>query len=517
MSQPERAQGEPPRPVLLTSATRSPAPKAKARFSALDLASALVIPLALVVLLVSFLLTPDGGEFAGSERADGKGKDGVGDSYFPGLGGQGFDVANYDVNLAWDGRVLTGSTTVEAATTEKLDVIHLDLQLPVTEVTVDGQPAEFEIRGADDLAITPKQDIASGQSFTAAVSYGGDPALADREPTEQAWWRSAGTVTAVGEPYVASWWFPANDHPSDPAQMDIRLTVPAGVEALTVGKLINRDEGSSPETDTWHWQTDEPLVTYTSFLSIGQYQIETGTVSEGMTKPRPYLYAVSEEIDEPAREEAFAALRTTPKWVAELEKIYGPYPMNEIGGVVPPHELWFGGMETQARPVYGLGAITDSGFADRLIIHEMAHMWFGDTVNLQRWSDLFLNEGYASHAEWLVFEQAKDESANEKLTKRMTELPPEFWRITLDDPGANTLFDTVYVRGPMALQALRNVMGEKTFQKFSAEWATRAGPHSIQQWFDAAKAATDTDLQPWYDAWMSGTTVPPKTEEVGYP
>lgn len=504
-------------PGFLTSADRPPAPKPKAKISALDLASALVIPVALMVLLVSFLLAPNEDEFSGSGRGDGRGNDGVGDSYFPGQGGQGFDVSNYDINLTYDGRLLRGSTTVEAATTEKLDAIHLDLQLPVSEVKVNGEPAEFKVRGADDLMITPKRDIPSGQAFTTTVTYAGDPASADREPTEQPWWDGANTVTAVGEPYVASWWFPANDHPRDPAHMNVRLTVPAGVEAITVGKLINRDEGTSRETDSWHWQTDKPLVTYTSFLTIGQYEIQTGTTQEGMTEPRPYLYAVSEEIERTEREKAFAAMRTTPKWVAELEKIYGPYPFDEIGGVVPPHDLWFGGMETQARPVYGRQSILNPDFADRLIIHEMAHMWFGDTVHLQSWSDLFLNEGYASHAEWLVFEQTRDKSANEQLTRRANQMPPEFWQTTLDDPGANSLFDTVYIRGPMALQALRNVMGEDEFQEFSAEWATRVGPHSIQQWFDAAKAATDKDLQPWYDAWMSGTTMPPKTKEVGYP
>ena len=516
MSQPGYGPPQPQQP-LLTSASRTPTPRPKARFSALDLASALVIPLALAVLLVSFLLTPNENEFAGTERGDGKGLDGAGDTYFPGQGGQGFDVENYAVNLTWDGRVLKGSTTVEATTTEKLDEIHLDLQLPVTEVKVDDQPAEFEVDGSDDLTITPKRALEKGKSFTTTVSYAGDPALAEREPTEQPWFRSAETVTAVGEPYVASWWFPANDHPSDPAQMDIRLTVPAGVEALTVGKLINRDEGSSPETDTWHWQTDKPLPTYTSFVSIGQYEIETGTVQEGMTEPRPYLYAVSEEIDEAKRKSAFEALRTTPKWVGELEKIYGPYPMDEIGGVVPPHDLWFGGMETQARPVYGADSILDPSFQDRLIIHEMAHMWFGDTVHLKSWSELFLNEGYASHAEWLVSEETSGGSANDRLKGRMQKLPPEFWETTLDDPGANTLFDTVYLRGPMALQALRNVIGEDEFRDFSADWATRQGPKSIAQWFDAAKAATDKDLQPWYDAWMSGTKPPPKTKEVGYP
>ena len=97
--------------------------------------------------------------------------------------------------------------------------------------------------------------------------------------------------------------------------------------------------------------------------------------------------------------------------------MFGPYPFTEIGGVVPAHELPFGGLENQTRPVYNAGAILDEGFAPELLNHELAHMWFGDNVTLRQWNDIFNNEAYASWAQWGYNERTGGQKANDELNE----------------------------------------------------------------------------------------------------
>lgn len=482
-----------------------------------DILAVAVVPLVVLAVLIVLVTHPLDGRSVTSEVGDGAGKDGIGDHYFPGMGGRGFDVDTYRIDLTWDGKSLRGHATIKAVASEELDKIHLDLVLDPSAATVDGAEAKVDRDGVDDLTIVPKKKVRQGATFEVTVDYAGDPKAKGRKDVDIPWYQDGDTVTAVGEPYVASWWFPANDHPRDEANFDVTMTVPAGFEALTVGSLLSRDERADPGTDTWHWRTDKPIVTYATFMSVGQYRIETGTVQGPMTASRPFLYAVTEQLPKDQQDAAFKVLRSTPTWVGELEKIYGRYPLSDIGGVVVPHRLTFAGMETQGRPVYLADSILDEDFQNRLIVHEMAHMWFGDTVNLENWSDIFLNEGYAAHSEWLVSEQRGRSKANDTFKNYFDDTDDRFWSIKLDDPGPDQLFDTVYERGPMALQSLRNILGDKEFSALNKEWALQDGPRTIDDWYQLAQSHTKTDLTAWRAAWFSSTSKPTPSKELGFP
>jgi aminopeptidase N len=280
-----------------------------------------------------------------------------------------------------------------------------------------------------------------------------------------------------------------------------------------VGRLESADIAKEKDFDTWHWISRQPMATYLNFVSIGQFELKQG-VDDGL----PYVYAVSEQLQPPNRQKAFAALMTSVDRIRVLESIFGPYPFTEIGGVVTAHDLPFGALENQTRPVYDAGAILNADFAPDLLNHELAHMWFGNNVTLRQWNDIFNNEAYASWAQWAYNERTRNRKANDKLNEAYETYAnqPGFWSITMIDPSRPHLFDVVYVRGPMTLQALRNVIGDEAFFRFSRDWAQAPGSRSLEDWMAAAQSATTVDLDPFFQAWIFSRTAPARTKENGF-
>jgi aminopeptidase N len=441
------------------------------------------------------------------------GERGLGDPYYPEAGNGGYDVAKYQISVSWDpaSGTLTGTTTISARATQSLESFYFDLALPATRVTVNGQPAAFQRRGFADVEVTPTAAVAGGSEFALVVDYRGRPD--DIEGDAKPWYTTNAEVSALGQPESSAWWFPANDHPSDPALMDVSVRVPAGLEALSVGRLESADSAREKDFDTWHWVSRQPMATYLNFVSIGQFELKQGTEDD-----LPYVYAVSEQLQPPNRQKAFAALMTSVDRIRVLESMFGPYPFTEIGGVVTAHDLPFGALENQTRPVYDAGAILNADFAPTLLNHELAHMWFGNNVTLRQWNDIFNNEAYASWAQWAYDERTRGRKANDRLNRTFEEYADEagFWQITMIDPSRSHLFDAVYVRGPMAIQALRNVMGDETFFRFSRDWAQAPGSRSLEDWMAAAQSATTVDLDPFFQAWIFSRTAPARTTENGF-
>jgi aminopeptidase N len=454
----------------------------------------------------------------GSGAAD-EGQPGVGDPYFPSYGSSGYDALKYTIDLRFDvhREALTANTVISARATQTLRSFYFDLALTTDRVLVNGQPAAFSKSGFSDVRVTPTSPIASGATFEVSVDYSGRPGRL-KQGSLTAWYATGQEWTAAGEPESSAWWFPADDHPSDPALMDVSVRVPAGMEAISVGRLESvthgraEPDGAGEALDTWRWVSDQALATYVSFLSIGQYALQQGVVDG-----RPYVYAVSEQLSRGDRQRAFAALQQSGAIVRELESLFGPYPFTELGGIVVAHKLWFDGLEAQTRPVYERRSITGDS-ATGLVAHELAHMWFGDNVTLRRWDDIFTNEAYASWAQWGYTERTGGPSANDALnaTYQRARDRPAFWRVTMIDPGKQHLFDAVYARGPMTLQALRNVMGDKAFFDLARDWSHQRGSRSLEEWMVAAQSRTRVDLLPFFQAWLYSPTVPDRTAANGF-
>ena len=443
-----------------------------------------------------------------------EGEPGVGDPYYPQAGNSGYDVTRYQIMINWDPKTqtITGTTTLTARATQSLNSFYFDLALHTDKVSVNGVPAESIARGFSDVYVKPAQSITAGSTFQVVIGYSGKPGDI-RQGDAQPWFASEGEWTLAGEPEGAAWWYPSNDHPSDPALMDISIRVPAGMEAISVGRLESSDTGNEKDFNTWHWVARQPMASYLNLLTIGQYQLKRG-IDNGL----PYVYAVSEKLPPDDRQAAFAGLMTSGQRIRTLEAMFGPYPFTEMGGVVPAHQLPFGGLEAQTRPIYDARSILNRNFQPGLITHELAHMWFGNNVTVRQWNDIFTTEGYASWAQWGATERSGGRKANDVLNRAYERLKNNdaFWKITMIDPGRAHLFDAVYLRGPMALQALRNVIGDEAFFKLSRDWAQNPGSRTLEEWMAAAQSYTTVDLGPFFQAWIYAPTAPARTAANGF-
>ncbi|HEX6150271.1 M1 family metallopeptidase [Nocardioides sp.] len=487
-----------------------------AAVSALVLLITVAVPIGIGVLLYRGDWPPTSEAAAGAPTAATGGANGAGDPYFPDYGSSGYDAASYSIAVDFDPQKqrLTGTTVVRARATQDLESFYLDLALPVTRVLVDDVEAEFEQQGFQDLEITPATPVRERQSFSVSVSYAGEPGELRREGVEDSPWRAGDDEwTVAGEPESSAWWYPANDHPSDPALVDVSVRVPTGYQAVSVGRLVSSDAGQETDHDTWHWRTSEPLPTYASFLAIGHYELK-----QGESGGRPFVYAASTRYSAEDRVRLFAALERTPALIAEIEAFAGPYPYSDIGGFVPATELWFAGLETATRPVYQASALLDDRFGEELLVHELAHMWFGDHVTLLQWNDIFTNEAFASWAYWEVVDRRGGKPADDELDDTYARTKDErgFWQVTMIDPGPTQLFGTVYVRGPMAVQALGNVLGDRAFGALVRTWAQGGGTRSLEDFMVTAQARTSTDLTPFFREWLFDPDAPEQTKANGF-
>jgi aminopeptidase N len=462
----------------------------------------------LATLAVGFTSVPATGEMRAVAPVDGA--SGIGDPYWPLDGNGGIDVATYKISnrYALETKRLSGRTTIELTATQDLTSFALDFLLDVSKVTVDGEKARFaKTDGGHELRITPDRPLAAGSRHTVVVSYADRPAR-HAYAGERNWLASKREVITMNEPHMAPWWFPANDHPLDKAVVDVKIRVPNGREVVSNGKLRDREVGQ--RSTRWHWRADEPMVPYLAFFAAGDFAIEKGT-HRGL----PWLVAVSERLDERDQAASMRLMKKTPTVVAGLEKDLGDYPFSVVGGITTGLNPGFA-LENQTRPTYpAVGASATS-----LVVHELAHQWFGDDIAVERWSDIWLNEGFATFMEWRWTETHGGRSGAAILRNYYdnVDATSAFWQVVVGDPGAAKIFDgAVYGRGAMTLQALRNRVGDDVFWRVVRTWLReqRGGNGSTAEFEELAARVSGQDLRAFFDAWLRTPAKPAATTDNG--
>ena len=438
---------------------------------------------------------------------------GVGDPYYPDAGAPGWDAQAYTVRLALDADLaqLSATTTITGIATQDLATVGFDLAYPVTRATLNGTDVRVVGQGGVNRVAVPPSPLRSGQAFTLEVSYAGDPSERLEGDMGDPVVRAQGELLIAGEPEASAAWFAANDHPSDAAFFELYATVPAEMEAISVGRLVSRDADADPDTATWHWATDEELAPYLTFVTAGQFDIEEAT-SDG----RPGVYAVSHLLDSTMRRAALSALRGTPATIRELELRYGPYPFSQIGGVVSGVDPVWAGLETQTRPVYGASLASDGDWPEYLLAHELAHMWFGDHVRVATWADIVNNEGWATFAANEVLARRVGASMDDEL-RDVWGMEPDFWAAPIDDPGVDNMFGTTYERGGAALQALRVLIGDEEFFALARAWVQEPGARSFADFRAFVEDRTDRDLTAFWRAWYTADAAPARDPSLGWP
>lgn len=449
------------------------------------------------------------GATGGGSQECSPGAPGVGDAYYPTYGNGGYDVDSYDLDITYDPATdqLEGEAGIRARATQNLCSFNLDLVgLEVTDVEVNHRDAQWS-RSGQELVVTPRRPLRDRQRFTVEIEYEGVPV----EFEIPGFGIPAGFMTTpdgaivAGQPEAATAWFPVNDHPIDKASYTFDVTVPDGYEVAANGVL--RRSRSRDGWTTWTWVAREPMASYLSTIDVGAWDVTEWTTDAGL----PVYDAVDSAITGGLRAEIDSSLARQGEILGLLSDAFGPYPFNTTGAIVDNSDELFFALETQTRPVYSklfwLDQQGNPTNADFVVVHELAHQWFGDDLALARWQDIWLNEGFATYAEWLWIEYEGQATPQQIFQATYDAIPADdpFWALTIGDPTVEHLFDEpVYVRGAMTLQALRNQVGDDAFWTIIREWAaTHSGGNvTTDQFIALAEQVSGQQLDDLFTTWL---------------
>jgi aminopeptidase N len=421
------------------------------------------------------------------------GSPGLGDAYFPLAGNGGYDVRNYSLTLDYAPTTnrLVGVDVVAGTATQDLRSFDLDLRgFTIGKLFVNGAAASFARHG-QELKITPKSGIRAGSKFTVTVAYAGTPAvLTDPDGSAEGWMRTDDGAFVADEPRGAPSWYAVNDNPRDKATYDFRVTVPRGRTAMANGVLVSHS--TRGRKSTWVWREDAPMAPYLATVTNGRFDLTRHSLADGT----PVYVAVDPRL---ARSQVLGKL---PKIVAFYSSIYGRYPFDAVGAIVDSAQKVGYSVETQTKPTFPY--VPD----EATLAHELSHMWFGDSVTLTRWRDIWLHEGFATWSEWIWSEHEGDKSAAQWFEQLYgTPAADEsFWSPPPGNPGgaADVFDDSVYFRGAMTLQALREKVGDAAFFRIMRTWAQghRFGNVTTPQFIALAERVSGINLQRFFDVWL---------------
>ncbi|GAA0626960.1 M1 family metallopeptidase [Kutzneria viridogrisea] len=423
----------------------------------------------------------------------------LGDPYYPADGNTGYDVKHYDLRLKYQPGAdqLSGTATILATTTQDLSSFSFDFGLTAKSVLVNNRPAQFTSKDAK-LLITPAATLAKSTPITVVVEYSGVPSEVTIQG-EKDWVKTPDGALAVQEPHIAAFWYPANDHPLDKATYDVSIAVPDGTEAISNGVLASKS--SKAGWTRWNWRSTKPQATYLTFLTIGHYDIRSSTAPNG----QPVITAYHKDLGA-STDAAAASLERTPEILDWESKLFGPYPFEAQGGVVPATGIGFA-LEDQTRPVYSPKFFA-GGSNTSVVVHENAHQWFGDSVSVANWRNIWLNEGFASYAEWL-WSEAKGEGTAQELFDYYYNSKPASdpsWQIPTGDPGPDGQFNSfaVYNRGAMALHQLRLAVGDDKFFEIIRTWTAqqRYGNATNEQFIALAEKVSGKPVYGLLSEWL---------------
>ena len=234
-------------------------------------------------------------------------------------------------------------------------------------------------------------------------------------------------------------------------------------------------------------------------FAAGRFHVVRGERADGL----PWRAVVSRGLTDAQGREAMDLMKRTPELLSALEEDLGDYPFSSVGGLTTSLEVYFA-LENQTMPTYPY--LGNGGYAALIVVHELAHQWFGDDVAIERWRDIWLNEGAATFMEKRYKETHGGEAAAQWLACRYENESGSFWNLAIGDPGPDAIFDRpVYDRGAMLLQALRNRIGETDFWTLLRTWLDEhsGGNGSTADFRALADEVSGEDLSALFDAWLS--------------
>ncbi|WP_341925571.1 M1 family metallopeptidase [Nocardioides psychrotolerans] len=417
------------------------------------------------------------------------------DTLFPRQGHTGYDVRHYDVGLRYEpvSNRLEASTAIRAVARTPLRSFRLDfVGMTIDSVTVGGVPARWR-RTAEHLIVTPRKPLAEGR-FVTTVAYSGTPSdYTDADGSQEGWVRTVDGAVALGEPVGTMTWIPSNNTPADKARYTFRIDVPNTVQATANGNLVSRERRGLRMT--WTWQARDRMSTYLAMVAIGSFNVYRSSVESITGRTIPLWSFVDRTTDDTT-----AARALLPKVMRFQERLFGAYPMTSGGMVVDNASVGYA-LETQTRPFYPFSVDAAT------LVHETAHQWYGNSVTLRDWHDIWLAEGFATYAEWLWEGAHGGKSPAERFDALYaTPADQDLWHPAPTEftSSADLFGEPVYNRGAMTLHALRERIGDTDFFRFIKRWATvhRQANVSTSQLVSLAEQVSGEQLDGLFADWL---------------
>lgn len=450
-------------------------------------------------------------------QEDTLGTDGVGDPYYPQLGNGGYDVLHYQINLAADmkNESITATVLIQAQSTQLLDQFNLDFAgFEIKSLLLNGQETTYD-RQAPELIIHPAESIPAETEFELEITYHGKP-----EPPADAAFEFAGGwyfydsgAFVSSEPNGAAYWYPVNDHPSDKATYDFSITVAEPWVVATNGTLQEVIENED-DTRTFNWSSNDSIASYLVTVNIGDFALVEDLDNPSSVPIRNYFPADQEQT-------GIDTFRKQPKMIETFSELFGDYPFDVYGAVVLNENIGFA-LETQTLSLFGDNILNGSPDNEVVIAHELAHQWFGNSVSLTSWQEIWLNEGFATYASalWLEAEYGAPVMMSVMNNWRDLITDTDFMKTApkIGDPGTEDLFHrAIYFRGAWTLHALRLRVGDEAFFNILRQYNEkyRYSNATIQDFIDLSIEVSGKNLQPLFNIWLYTRDFPIIPELMG--
>ena len=386
--------------------------------------------------------------------------------------------------------------------------IHLDGRLEVRSVEVDGAAASFEHSDGLIAVILPEPWVC-GQKHRVSIAYAGRPKVALRPPWIDGFvW----SKTPTGAPWIGvtgqgdggdNWW-PCKDHPSDEPDegMDISLTVPSGLVGLSNGRFLGEEDNADGSV-TSRWRVNYPINNYLVTVNIAPYvPIEERYHGIDGALDEPLIFWSTPESESHAR----VMWRQMPRILEVLGRRFGEYPFFDDKFAVA-HAPYYG-MEHQTLVAYGaLFTDNDYGFDD-LLLHEVAHEWWGNKITVSDWADFWIQEGFATYAEAIyvldTLREARYLDYMERLRQRIRHSEPLVQGTNL--PSNEVYTGHIYFKGAGVLHSLKYLRGDdalfKALLRFSTDEKNAYGLVSTEDFVELVAEISGSEIGWFWDRYL---------------
>ena len=420
------------------------------------------------------------------------------------------DVLHYTtrIHLNPQLKILHGEAELDIRMVDAANQFYLHLNgLTVDSVWSSG--AGLSMRRVEErLVFDFPQPLGTAAPIRLGVRYHGSPG---NDGYGGFFWGDR-VIYTVGEgirtnpPSMLRYWMPSHDEPFDKATLDLFITVPQPLKAYANGTLMAALQNPGTQETTFHYATAQVIAPYLIAITAGSHEVIEDVFPSLSGKDVPLQYIVFAENVE----KALADWRRTPEMMQFLEGRFGAYPFERYGMIEVPMR---GAMEHQTLTSMSSALLTGTGDYESIVVHELAHQWWGNWVTCADWRDLWLNEGFASYCEalWAEYRGGAD-----SLRRTMSAFASHYFT-EAGQRGHFSVYDpeyswgaTVYKKGAWILHMLRFVVGEEAFWRILQVYGTTHayGSATSRDFIAVAEGETGQSLAWFFEQWLFGAGYP---------